>query len=116
MQGSGLIEIDQVFALLVGNTVAVVGTVEPGVERAEASGVLAELVLPELVIGLVLRDPVSDREIISKDPQSARIPMTNLFIHAKRSYFPKYSKIGVEISPPCYDTGTGSALTQPGQR
>jgi hypothetical protein len=40
MQSHCLVEIDNVFALLVGDAVAVVGTVKPGVKRTEASGVL----------------------------------------------------------------------------
>lgn len=59
MQCRRFVEIDQVFALLIGDTITVIRSVEASVERAEACGVLAELVLPELVVWLVLSNPVS---------------------------------------------------------
>lgn len=59
MQGHCLVIIDKIFALLVSDTIAVVGAIESGVERAVTRGVLAEFVLPQLVVWLVLGNPIS---------------------------------------------------------
>jgi hypothetical protein len=71
-----LVEIDQVFAFLIGYTVTVVGAVEASVERAEASSVLAELVLPEFVVWLVLSNPISVMWDVSHGTQSRAASQT----------------------------------------
>jgi hypothetical protein len=62
VQGHSFIEIHDIFALLIGNTIAIVRAVESSVERAETSGMLGIFVLPKFVIWLLECCPVSDKD------------------------------------------------------